>query len=120
MGVRGVSDVANGGQPKPACKRGGAGMPCGLCNRGDGPELEPGFRVTNDAKHGRGTRRAVIPSNTETTHLEPLGVVFGTAAVAIADSRYGALRLDKSQLVLQQTSCGNARNDGSMLDDSSI
>jgi len=47
-------------------------------------------------------------------------VVFGTAAVAIADSRYGALGLDKSQLVFQQTSCGNARNDGSMLDDSSI
>jgi len=29
-----------------ACKCGGAGMPCGLCNAGDEPELEPGFRVT--------------------------------------------------------------------------
>jgi len=35
-----------------ACKCGGAGMPCGLCNRGDEPELEPGFQVTAAARHG--------------------------------------------------------------------
>jgi hypothetical protein len=33
---------------------GGAGMPCPMCNAGDGlPELPPGFKVEVDAKHGR-------------------------------------------------------------------
>jgi len=42
-----------GGADSPrACKCGGAGMPCGLCNTGDEPELLPGFRVTIDAKDG--------------------------------------------------------------------
>ena len=36
-----------------ACKCGGAGMPCGLCDTVDEPELPPGFRVTIDTKHGR-------------------------------------------------------------------
>jgi hypothetical protein len=32
----------------------GAGMPCPMCNVGDGqPELPRGFKVTVDAKHGR-------------------------------------------------------------------